>query len=157
MNKTQCPACCHAETKELRARYLFRADVRTVNPQGVVEDIAIPVLFCPACGRALPETNIPMPDQNPEDVPDNFELMLYEISSVNYDYDPIQGQTGKIQSISYAANFREAYAAFRMSKDGASLIRYMTDKRTTSSDKTIISQKFNPKTMTWDDSTHPET
>lgn len=60
MTSQVCPYC-HDQTRKLtRAKYLFRADVRLMSDDtGVVTDKSIPVHFCPACGKKLPDTNQP--------------------------------------------------------------------------------------------------
>lgn len=60
MPNHDCPYCHDQQRKLTRARYLFRADVRILQEDSdITTDKAIPVIFCPACGKRLPERNQP--------------------------------------------------------------------------------------------------
>ena len=142
--ETFCPSCCDRQGQFIRGRYLFRADVRTMDNHQIVQDKSIPVLFCPTCGRKLPEVNKSVPEFDPASRPKGFAIKAYEV----YEQIPERLGSGSVQcQLKVTQDFQEALAYLKNNSNATDLCRYLQDTTT----GRLITQHYNPYTELWED------
>lgn len=142
--ETFCPSCCDKPGQFIRGRYLFRADVRTMDDHQIVQDKSIPVLFCPTCGRKLPEVNQSVPEFDSTCRPKGFAVKAYEV----YEQFPERLGSGSTQrQLMVTQNFQEALAFLKNNSNATDLCRYLKDPISGK----LITQHYNPYTKLWED------